>query len=364
MANSEHVNECGASNKICKSCNKKVVNSQKCKKCDAKYHPSCAQKIKQCCGLEINENENNITNLKVTEEMFLCEENKLLRQIIADKDVIINDKEVIIKLLKSQITLLEEKLAHVNITAEVTNNCNNINKLTTKTFETETKEFSTKKNCVNKSTEKSLVQGDLSQRIGASEKDFSISLQQKQLDIMTNVIDLNKNIEILQRDNFNDNRENEKTVLHKNRRKNKKINIGDAEIDSENELDCFVGRTREKRIWLFLSNVKDHVTEEMILNFLKNKTREELIFVKEIVTFRKRKDNKCFKVGISYEQKDEAYTSSFWPKGVTVYRFNFKREERTLNRLQIEKTAPNTSDFLQTSRPQNFQDLKSPKRLP
>lgn len=341
---------------ICKTCNKKVVGSEECNKCGAKYHPSCALRIKQCCGLEIKENK---TNLKMTEEIFLHEENKLLRQIIEDKDVIINDKEVIITLMKGQIALLEEKLAYVK-TTEVSNhdNINKDNRI--KMLEAKSTIVSPDTRSANPNIDNSLVQGDSTQTTDASGSVSSISLQQKQLEIMTDIIDLNKNSDINETKNYTEDTKTEKFVQHKYKR-NKKYNIGDAEVDKENELECFVGRAREKRIWLFLSNVKDHVTEEMVVKYLESKTREDSIFVKEIHTFRKRKDNKCFKVGISYDRKDEAYTSSFWPKGVTVCRFNFHKEDKTSTK-QTERNT-NTPVFPDISSPQNFQDTGNLNKL-
>lgn len=44
-----------------------------------------AQKVKECCELQIS--KINMTNLKITEKIFLGEENKLLNQIIADYNI-------------------------------------------------------------------------------------------------------------------------------------------------------------------------------------------------------------------------------------------------------------------------------------
>lgn len=51
-------------------------------------------------------------------------------------------------------------------------------------------------------------------------------------------------------------------------------------------------------------------------------------------TFNKTEDNRCFKVGLNYDLLEIAYTSTFWPRGVAVYRFDFKKEEKYLNRLK------------------------------
>ncbi|KAG5884823.1 hypothetical protein JTB14_012031 [Gonioctena quinquepunctata] len=46
----------------------------------------------------------------MTEEVYLTEENALLRQTIIDKGTIIGDKEILISLLNEKIVPLEEKL--------------------------------------------------------------------------------------------------------------------------------------------------------------------------------------------------------------------------------------------------------------
>lgn len=98
--------------KVCKYCKSNVLNGPECVKCNKLFHPSCAKRVKVCCEVKLGENmrsENNDTFL--TEEAYLKEENRLLKQIVADKDIIISDKENIILLLNEKIITLEEKLS-------------------------------------------------------------------------------------------------------------------------------------------------------------------------------------------------------------------------------------------------------------
>lgn len=44
-------------------------------------------------------------------------------------------------------------------------------------------------------------------------------------------------------------------------------------------------------------------------------------------------------MGINYDLKDEAYTSSFWPRGVAVHRFDFRKKEKYINRLSNNKNT-------------------------
>lgn len=78
------------------------MSSLKCRKCDAKYHTSCAHRIKVCCGVIIPETV--IPNLKTRsqDELHVQEENKLLREIIGDKDAIVEDKVTIIIYTETQ----------------------------------------------------------------------------------------------------------------------------------------------------------------------------------------------------------------------------------------------------------------------
>ena len=76
-----------------------------------------------CCGQDLTTNvEPNVTDddnkatdseledTEVTEERFLKEQTKLLREIIQDKDIIIEDKNTIIEILNEKIMWLEEKV--------------------------------------------------------------------------------------------------------------------------------------------------------------------------------------------------------------------------------------------------------------
>lgn len=110
MASSEQ--SCLASAKrMCKYCKKNVLNGQKCSICGASYHFSCGNRVKICCDKELAVKpliEN--PQVSITEEMYLKEENALLRQLVSDKQTIIDDKESIIVLLQEKIFHLTEKL--------------------------------------------------------------------------------------------------------------------------------------------------------------------------------------------------------------------------------------------------------------
>lgn len=94
--------------KNCNYCRKKVINGLCCSKCEVLYHSRCAQRVKSCCNELLKEEIKSDCNGAMTEEKYLKEENLLLRQIIQDKDCIINDKNSLITLLNDKVSHLEQ----------------------------------------------------------------------------------------------------------------------------------------------------------------------------------------------------------------------------------------------------------------
>lgn len=117
------------------------------------------------------------------------------------------------------------------------------------------------------------------------------------------------------------------------KRKKRKVQVG-TDDSKENE---FVGRStadiKDRKIWLFISKVKDTITTENVLSYIKRKTNseEQKISVKELNTWFKMKDNKCFMVGVDPDFKNSVYNASFWPKGVAYRRFDFFKGQHFLD---------------------------------
>ena len=334
--------------KVCKYCKKNVANGLVCKRCGAPYHNSCGSRIKTCCEqllqeVPIVDSPNQI----ITEEVYLREENLLLRGIIKDKDTIITDKESIISLLNNKILYLQEQLK--TITEEKTVNINK-NKQQSKskniTDKIDLVEPVTTKQKLNVITSKTQTNAEM--------------IQSRQENIMKELINLNDaNYDCPSKSVASSPQQKEepfKTVIPKKKRYREPKICGEGQISKDDEINGFVGREPpQKKIWLFVTKVKDHVTKETVQKYIQNKIKSENmsnIYVGEIDTFRKVQDNKCFKVGLSYEHLEIAYTSAFWPKGVEVYRFNFKKEEKYLNRLKSANqqaknfpTEPQGQDF-------------------
>lgn len=87
-------------------------------------------------------------------------------------------------------------------------------------------------------------------------------------------------------------------------------------------------------MWLLLSRVKRKVTENDIKSYLIKKPGcEDTEFViKEIET--DISQNKCFMFGAPFIMKDSVYGRGFWPKGVGVERFNFKKYYEKKNQVK------------------------------
>lgn len=119
----------------------------------------------------------------------------------------------------------------------------------------------------------------------------------------------------------------------KKRRRRKKVQLGTNE-KAENE---FEGRPmaniKNKKIWLFISRVKDAVSTENVVTYIKKKSKleDEKISVKNLDTWYKVENNKCFLVGVDPTIKDLVYSASFWPTGVAYERFDFVKGQRFLD---------------------------------
>lgn len=338
--------------KICKYCNKNTASGQFCKTCGATYHNSCATRVKMCCEqlLQRTPIVENV-NSHLTEELYLREENLLLRQIIQDKDTIIIDKDLVISLLNEKISNLEKS---TSITKDKKTQNMNKNPQSSQVKNMNDKTDNTNKNKNEPVTTKQTINDKVSPRKQSNLK----ILQSKQTNVINHLININNDTSPEPaKGNVSLDEEEPFQSITSRRKRNREPKVhGEAEITKEDEVNGFMGKEpAEKKIWLFVGRVKDHVTEKIIQNFLKRKTNAETttnIHVEEIDTYKQTKDNKCFKVGLNYNLLETAYTSTFWPRGVTVERFNFRKEERYLNRLRNKKSE--TANFLREPQDQTF----------
>ena len=117
--------------------------------------------------------------------------------------------------------------------------------------------------------------------------------------------------------------ENEFTlVTNKRKARVQTKRIGNANNEQGKE-HSFEGTA--SRLWLYLYRVKETTQEDNILKFIESKPgfQEASIVVKEIPS--DAGHLKRFVVAAPLQKKDEMYSREFWPPGVGISRFDFRR---------------------------------------
>lgn len=333
-----------------------------CISCGGVYHKSCTNRINNlhvisdtivnCCkpvpslDSKIAHSPGKVEEASTIELENLKIENRMLKRLLEEVEIKNKLLESNKNLLEENKKLLEEKIQMINQELEV-----KPKKTVNKTVYDKTQKNESYSLIAKKQVSPTQINTELlNEGISNSTTNFRASenkeernlreLEAAQLSKMKDVINLSNqdNPSNAFKENFeHDKREPFQMVISKRKKTKEPKVCGEAEI-SEDDGSGFVGRELpEKKIWLFVARVKDQVTEEMVGKYIQKKTKAEdtsNIYVKEIDTFNKIKDNRCFKVGLSYNLLETAYTNTFWPRGVVVYRFNFKKEERYLDRLR------------------------------
>lgn len=323
-------------NSVCKHCQRKVVNKVKCMKCGDLFHPACLKQASEYKNSECkHEPEHNQIDITLTEVDYLKEENRLLKQIVQDKDTIINDKESIIILLTDKIALLEEKMKKCDDYAS---------EPYTKTVEPRTKIQSAKKRRqqtnkpddivddknINPNIEgKSVLQGDSNIRFEAQTKEtLPNSSHFENNNGINNSKKKNDEPSTIKRsDNFVESKEDWKTVEIKRGRSYGRNNTESRPepIKGTNEVSEL--RVAKKYSWLFLSGFDKETTSTEIQEFVKRKGAQEC----SCEQLKTRKDNlyASFKLGIPEKDKMMIMDASLWPKGIRINHFlNLNRPSR------------------------------------
>lgn len=117
------------------------------------------------------------------------------------------------------------------------------------------------------------------------------------------------------------------------RKKKKETIIGTGKLNSDIEFQA-----AETNIWVYVGRVGPNVTEDHVIKYIKNKTKEdEKITCEELKTIG---SNKAFKVGVSHIYKDQMYEPTFWPTGTIIRRFNLNlfRNKQTANKQWKQTT--------------------------
>lgn len=333
----------------CKHCSKKVVNKVKCIKCCEYFHPKCLKQSneqrKTDCTHEADNKQTDDTTY-LTEENYLREENKLLRQISADKEAIIADKEKVISLLQEKIKYLEEKLTLLN--GKPVQKRNQADNTTINDFVADNERIPKKDETKNsdsvKQTSKRQTE-NCSSPLGTSsgqgnacyentldykqKNENQTTLENKQISLMNEVIYLG---------DMRNSTEGFKQVARKS--SYRKINTGTGNGDSN-----FHGlNERPKKIWLFVTRVPDHIKEENIKRYIethpqiKQDTEKTQIEVKKLSTYNVKRNYQSFIVGATPNLKEKLYDPHFWPKNIGFERFDFRRGKHLLDEKKIENS--------------------------
>lgn len=133
---------------ICKFCSKKVINKVVCSRCGEIFHPACLKQASELKRTDCKHEPNKTSSEEKTangEDKYFSIENKLLKEIIQDKNTIINDKEQLISLLQQKITYLEEIISN-NSYKNAIEKRSDFNKNANKIFPNEAKSLSLNKN--------------------------------------------------------------------------------------------------------------------------------------------------------------------------------------------------------------------------
>lgn len=136
--------------------------------------------------------------------------------------------------------------------------------------------------------------------------------------VMESVVDLEK-----------DTGEKFQRVSYRKPRKHKKPNLGTAiPMQEIGGLEAIRPNNQgNKKLWLFLSRIKETVREEEVKKYVANKASitEDQFDAKTLKTKSTRSDYKCFMIGVPMDLIDQVYDSGFWPSGIAFSRFDFKR---------------------------------------
>lgn len=304
-----------------KCCATKDVSVYVCINCLSMFHKSC---LKRCPYIKvINENRvvccQNISSNKLTETQVdkIMMENNYLKQLINE----MQDKNNILKVNNG---LLLDKIKFLENNSKHTNEKNRSGMLA----QTKNRE----------QTMKIAIQSTSADNVGKEDppkhKNFedhaSSSHQQRapEKERESAPTALSYKTALTSRvENSRDEHEGEnfQLVTHSRRRIKKNIGTGQA---AGKDTNGFAGA--ERKVWIQLYRVKRHTESSNILEFIKGKANfgNMDIRVTEIPTEERRL--KSFLVTAPISRMEEMYNPNFWPSGVGITRFNFRRHSEFL----------------------------------
>lgn len=315
------VNPCGYCSKNVDFKSPKCV---KCVNCEAFYHMSCSQRVKNvktvenqpnsivCCSVEQGPKELTPTGNSCSMASYHQMENQYLKALIAEKDARILELITLNKLLQEKY---EDQNKVAGQTLASTKQRNH------KKLQIETKIVSGNKTLL--STDKN---GKQKHSSGNVNKNIDVGgIVDRQSEIMNELIHLTDptptTIENQRDDEF-------KVVVG---RKHKRVMSRDAlQRRQRNETkgtaktdpgDPF--KARPRKMWLFVGRADDSVSVDTVRAYIANKctvARQEELYVRKLSSVGKAG---AFQVGIDPAYYEMVNVPEFWPSGIVVRRFNF-----------------------------------------
>ena len=125
---------------------------------------------------------------------------------------------------------------------------------------------------------------------------------------------------------------NQQNGHEKYKKKHTKVFVGTKQDKGELQLSS---KSKDSKIWIFLSKVNDSVTEEVVKRYVSANanTSDDDITVKQCNPKEQRSKKKRFMVGVNQQLKDKIYDVNFWPVGIVFERFNFAKGKNFLKEL-------------------------------
>lgn len=319
----------GTIKRTCNYCKKPVNTGVCCDTCHTIYHNSCAKKAKLCCettpATKYQAPDPDLETL--SEISYLKEENKLLRQIIMDKDTIISDKDMLIALLNEKFTLFENgshsrsKQPPINQPESFTSVHSNLLQLNKHTKKEETNIEQASLKVVNKgkkssknATKETILIQDIQQRNTTlkNSPDFQ-QLSEQTLGKCDEIIHLNDDVGGSHHNSFS---ENHSKFL----RKDKKINSSPSlPIKSYGTGQASTLLTvAPKRNWIWIGGLDQRTTLENVKQYVK-----DIFPGKNIDCFdlKSKFKKKCFKIGCFDLSMDDLLDPKNWPSKLSIRPF-------------------------------------------
>lgn len=337
--------------KCCSKQNKVCV----CKNCLKIYHNSCSKRIKnanyvndgiiECCSAQnpLGPSENSkeisilLNKVKAENDQLKMEIAylKLLNEEMKDKNKILNLNNSLL------MEKLDESRKNHNKNADkkqmTTNGGNNprdskvISCARATTISTSNENDSSKEN--RNGTQMNYSQAVLGNYMSDISRQPSTSKSSKQT---PNPIEFT-NIKPKPQSN-GANQDNEGTFKEVNYRRNRltstnkqpRKNLGTAKLNENDRSAGFAGV--ERRVWMYLYRIKNHVKAETIKEYIQ---KHEDFHNCKIDVHELEGDpnyNKRFLVTAPIDKKDSLYDTSFWPEGVGIKRFDFRRHKEFLKK--------------------------------